>query len=217
MASDIHPWDIMINGKRWAGKVRLVGFVDSFYLICYSGVSRFEHGIVVYKDDDAIRTTLQEAKIDAAAIGLEVVNKAKAEQGEGNDFVPLIPMSSSLKYFNFESVKGGLDYRITSLGHPVSLKTKYASSSLQRYDIKLYKGRDTVMKKRIRRGVTQHGLYDQIHDAVRLGIITHAELMGMIIGKTYGGSVLGDVTSKYLDGLAGGKGSKNLALTGERA
>ncbi|AEO68235.1 uncharacterized protein THITE_52270 [Thermothielavioides terrestris NRRL 8126] len=169
---DIHPWDIMINGKRWAGKVRLVGFVDSFYLICYSGVSRFEHGIVVYK----------------------------------------LP-----RYFNFESVKGGLDYRITSLGHPVSLKTKYASSSLQRYDIKLYKGRDTVMKKRIRRGVTQHGLYDQIHDAVRLGIITHAELMGMIIGKTYGGSVLGDVTSKYLDGLAGGKGSKNLALTGERA
>jgi hypothetical protein len=48
ITSDIHPWDILINGQRWAGKVRLVGFVDSFYLICYSGQSRFEHGIVVY-------------------------------------------------------------------------------------------------------------------------------------------------------------------------
>jgi hypothetical protein len=47
-SSDIHPWDILINGQRWAGKVRLVGFVDSFYLICYSGQARFEHGIVVY-------------------------------------------------------------------------------------------------------------------------------------------------------------------------
>jgi hypothetical protein len=49
-ASDIHPWDILINGERWAGKVRLVGFVDSFFLICYSGSSRFEHGIVVYSE-----------------------------------------------------------------------------------------------------------------------------------------------------------------------
>jgi len=48
--SDIHPWDILINGQRWSGKVRLVGFVDSFFLICYSGTSRFEHGIVLYSE-----------------------------------------------------------------------------------------------------------------------------------------------------------------------
>ena len=46
--SDIHPWDILINGERWAGKVRLIGFVDAFFLICYSGASRFEHGLVIY-------------------------------------------------------------------------------------------------------------------------------------------------------------------------
>lgn len=45
---DIHPWDILINGERWAGKIRLIGFVDVFFVICYSGVSRFEHGILVY-------------------------------------------------------------------------------------------------------------------------------------------------------------------------
>ncbi|KAK3306086.1 uncharacterized protein B0T15DRAFT_556837 [Chaetomium strumarium] len=168
---DIHPWDILINGERWAGKVRLVGFVDSFYLLCYSGQSKFEHGIVVYKP---------------------------------------------LKYFQFESEKGGLDYRITSLGHTVSLKTQYPTSSLKKYEIKLRKGRDPVMKKRIRRGVKQHDLWDLIHDSIRIGIITQAQLMGMIIGKTYGGSVLEDVTNKYFDGLAGASGSKNLSLSGER-
>jgi hypothetical protein len=48
--SDIHPWDILINGERWAGKIRLVGFVDSFFLICYSGQSRFEHGIMIHSE-----------------------------------------------------------------------------------------------------------------------------------------------------------------------
>ena len=60
VGSDIHPWDILINGERWAGKVRLVGFVDSFFLICYSGESRFEHGIVVYSQssDSVLRLPL---------------------------------------------------------------------------------------------------------------------------------------------------------------
>jgi hypothetical protein len=71
-------------------------------------------------------------------------------------------------------------------------------------------------KERIKRGVSQHDLFDLMHDAVRLGIITHAELIGVIIGKTYGGTALDDVTSKYFDGLAGGKGSNSLSLSGER-
>jgi hypothetical protein len=50
------------------------------------------------------------------------------------------------KYFQFESEKGGLDYRITSLGHPISLKTEYPKSLLGKYEIKLQKGRDRVMK-----------------------------------------------------------------------
>jgi hypothetical protein len=72
-------------------------------------------------------------------------------------------------------------------------------------------------KERIKRGVSQHDLFDLMHDAVRLSIITHAELIGLIIGKTYGGTALEDVTAKYFDGLAGGKGSKNLLLSGERS
>jgi len=55
LSSDIHPWDILINGERWAGKVRLIGFVDAFFLICYSGTSRFEHGLMIYSTSLSLR------------------------------------------------------------------------------------------------------------------------------------------------------------------
>jgi hypothetical protein len=58
----------------------------------------------------------------------------------------ICPAPEPPKYFQFESEKGGLDYRIVSLGHPISLKTEYPRSSLQKYEIKLRKGRDPVMK-----------------------------------------------------------------------
>ncbi|KAJ5527073.1 hypothetical protein N7513_011232 [Penicillium frequentans] len=51
---DIHPWEISINGERWAGKIRLIGFVDVFFVISYSANARFEHGIIVYKDKLAV-------------------------------------------------------------------------------------------------------------------------------------------------------------------
>jgi hypothetical protein len=136
-------------------------------------------------------------------------------------------------YFQFASSKGGLDYEVTTLGHPIGLTTEYSASSLKRYHIKLRKGRDSVMKskfcmtisteknltslcaERIRRGVTQHDLWDLMHDALRLGVITHAELIGTVIGKAVGGSTLEDVSGKYLEAL-NARGSKNLALSGER-
>lgn len=55
--SDIHPWDILVDGARWDGKIRLIGFVDVFFLICYSGESRFEKGIIVYSKYNAVRAT----------------------------------------------------------------------------------------------------------------------------------------------------------------
>jgi len=51
--SDIDPWDVLIDGARWPGKIRLVGFVDVFFLLCYSGTSRFEKGLVIYSKPDA--------------------------------------------------------------------------------------------------------------------------------------------------------------------
>lgn len=53
-------------------------------------------------------------------------------------------------YFQFTSEKGGLDYNITTLGHPIGLTTEYPASSLRKYHIKLRKGRDSVMKSKLR-------------------------------------------------------------------
>lgn len=110
------------------------------------------------EDDDAIRGTLGKAGVDAADIGLSVVNKSKVEaegstgtfsirggrarKHQPNAVLDLEPP----KYFQFESQKGGLDYQITSLGHSIDLKTEYPKSSLRKCEIKLRKGRDLVMK-----------------------------------------------------------------------
>lgn len=46
--SDVHPWEIKINGEQWPGKIRLIGFVDVFFLFSYSANARFEKGIIFY-------------------------------------------------------------------------------------------------------------------------------------------------------------------------
>ncbi|RYP64149.1 hypothetical protein DL769_006776 [Monosporascus sp. CRB-8-3] len=199
---DIHPWDILINGARWDGKIRLIGFVDVFFLMCYSGASRFEKGIVIYKDDDAIRAILRETKVSAEQLGLGVVNQDEVKEGEAKG--RKIPV----RYFDFKSLRGGLDYTITSLGHEVGVQTQYEKTVLQKYVIKL---------RRIRRGVSQHDLLDLMHDAVRLGIISQAELIGTVIGKVVGGSRMDDLFSKYAEALSGARNSRNLALAGDRS
>jgi hypothetical protein len=70
--------------------------------------------------------------------------------------------------------------------------------------------------ERIRRGVSQHDLFDLTHDAIRLGIITHAELIGHIVGKTIGGTTVEDMGSKYFEAITGAKSSQNLALAADR-
>ncbi|KAI1101792.1 hypothetical protein F4804DRAFT_343724 [Jackrogersella minutella] len=200
---DIHPWEVLINGERWAGKVRLIGFVDVFFLMCYSADARFEKGIIIYKDDEVIRDTLQRANVDASKIKLDVVN-AKEMQNDDN----LPP-----KYFNFHSQP--LDYIITSLGHEVGLKTEYPSSSLIKYEIKILKSRNKVMKKRVRRAVTQHSLMDLMQDAIRLGVISHAEMTAQLLGNFYIGSATDDAMRKYMETLGSASQPDSIALSNE--
>ncbi|RYP56267.1 hypothetical protein DL771_012054 [Monosporascus sp. 5C6A] len=202
---DIHPWDILINGARWDGKIRLIGFVDVFFLICYSGASCFEKGIVIYKDDDAIRAIMRNTEVSAKQLGLKVVNLDEVEEAENRGRE--IPK----KYFDLKRLKGGLDYTVTSLGHEVGVQTEYEKTVLRKYVIKVRKGRDVAMKS------NQHNIFDLMHDAVRLGFVTQAELIGTIIGKTVGGSMMDDLFSKYTDNITGAKNSKNLALAGDKS
>ncbi|KAI4870601.1 hypothetical protein F4820DRAFT_218788 [Hypoxylon rubiginosum] len=200
---DIHPWEVLINGERWAGKIRLVGFVDAFFLMCYSADARFEKGIIIYKDDETIRDTLKGAGVKASDINLDVANAKELK----ND--PNVPP----KYFSFDSQP--LDYIVTSLGHEVGLKTEYPTSSLIKYQIKILKSRNKVVKKRVRRAVNQHSLLDLLHDAIRLGVITHAEMTAQLLGNFYVGSATDDAMRKYMDTLGSASRPDNIALSNE--
>ncbi|VTO88851.1 unnamed protein product [Fusarium graminearum] len=209
---DIHPWDILVDGARWDGKIRLIGFVDVFFLICYSGESRFEKGIIVYKDDVFIREILRQTNVTATELGLEVTNNDEIVAAREKGREPILE-----RYFKFQSIRGGLDYTIASLGHEIGVKTRYSKTELKKYDIKIRKGRDFAMKKRVRRGVSQHNLFDLMHDAIRLGIVTHAELVGHIVGKAIGGTTVEDMGSKYFEAITGARSSQNVALAGDRS
>ncbi|KAK5994844.1 hypothetical protein PT974_03230 [Cladobotryum mycophilum] len=80
--SDIHPWDILIDEQRWPGKIRLIGYIDLFFLIQYSGESRFERGLVIYKDDQVIRDLLRNSGVEAKKINLEPISSTGAEEEE---------------------------------------------------------------------------------------------------------------------------------------
>ncbi|KAI0181556.1 hypothetical protein GGR52DRAFT_525083 [Hypoxylon sp. FL1284] len=171
--------------------------------MCYSAEARFEKGIIIYKDDEAIRETLKEANVEASDINLEAVNSKELKSD------PNVPP----RYFNFDSQP--LDYIITSLGHEVGLKTEYPKTSLIKYQIKILKSRNKVVKKRIRRAVNQHSLLELLHDAIRLGIITHAEMTAQLLGNFYVGSATDDAMRKYLDTLASSSRPDNVVLSNE--
>ncbi|KAI0455329.1 hypothetical protein F5B21DRAFT_471933 [Xylaria acuta] len=202
---DIHPWEILINGERWEGKIRLIGFVDVFFLMCYSAEARFEKGIIVYKNDDAIRDTLQRAKVHPENIGLKVLNENERESN------PNVPE----RYFNFAS--DTINYTIESLGHEVGLGSKYPKSSLISYKITMLKSKNPAMKKRIRRGITQHSLLDLIYDAIRLGIVSHAEMTAQLLATLYTGNTMDDTMRKYVDLLAASSQPGGVALSSEGA
>lgn len=107
MPSDIHPWDILIDNQRWPGKIRLVGYIDVFFLMCYSGESRFEHGIIIYseciqpllerapliqvyviqtEDDEIIRQLLKKAGLrpEDKPIQLECINDKEEKESRQN-------------------------------------------------------------------------------------------------------------------------------------
>ncbi|KAB2568809.1 hypothetical protein DBV05_g12514 [Lasiodiplodia theobromae] len=191
---DIHSWEILINGQRWFGKIRLIGFVDVFFLICYSTNDRFEHGIIIYKDDDVIRDTLVAANRSAEDLGLDFVNKKEVEGKKG----------VAKNYFSFIDEPGNLDYIITSLGHEVDLRTDYSPSELRKFEIRLRRTNDPHWKGPIHRGIAQHTVLELMHDAIRYGIISNAEMTARIMGHFAGGTHTEDTMRKWASAISGG-------------
>lgn len=119
------------------------------------------------EDDDAIRHTLKRADVEVGSIRLATVNAQKVKDEKGTSLlekknecldrhgvIHSLTAAEPPKYFFFESTKGGLDYTVTSLGMPISLKTEYPASCLQPHTIKVRKGRTVIMKSE-----SCHGYY----------------------------------------------------------
>ncbi|RMJ27576.1 hypothetical protein PHISP_01564 [Aspergillus sp. HF37] len=192
--SDIHPWEIWVDGQQWSGRIRLIGFIDAFFVISYSADNSFERGIVVYKEKDTIDSILA----DIQEKGTDEQKEA-AEQPENSDF-------------SFEH-KGV--YTARGWGHPIGLKVEYPVSSLRRIEIKINKPMNVALRRRIKRGITRHSIPELMQDAVHCGFITHGQLMGNFLGQFMGGGVLDDTRQKYMQGLMGGSQAGNVGLSND--
>ncbi|KKP05308.1 hypothetical protein THAR02_02574 [Trichoderma harzianum] len=179
---DIHPWDILVDNQRWPGKIRLVGYIDVFFLMCYSGESRFEHGIIIYKDDEIIRQLLKRAGLrpEDKPIQLECINDKEEKDG-----------------------------------HPINLSTRYPKSKLKKYTIVLHKGHTPAMQKEILRGVMQHGVARLLTDALKLGVVSTAELVSKVKETILSGSSLDAVTTRSINALTS-TNPHNISLSGDK-
>ncbi|OOF97932.1 hypothetical protein ASPCADRAFT_205207 [Aspergillus carbonarius ITEM 5010] len=224
---DVHPWEIKINGKNWSGKVRLIGFVDVFFIISYSGNARFEDGIIVYKD----KLLLQE--LDSKVRGGETSPKEPANlpaenDDEGNE-------SADEESSDAGGKSGGGDgqakplsraeaeaefthrrtYRIKSRGHHIGLSTKYLKSSVEHYTVEIIKPRDWTLRRQVKRGIRPHDMAQLLVDVVRYGVISQGQLMGHVGGLLFNGGILDETAHKFLQGVMANTQAGQQALSNE--
>jgi len=64
--------------------------------------------------------------------------------------------------------------------------------------------------------LNQHSFGDLMLDVVRLGIVSHAELMALLMSKTVVGTATDDAFRKYMGALGMGGGTSNSGLSGDR-
>ncbi|OOF99387.1 hypothetical protein ASPCADRAFT_126303 [Aspergillus carbonarius ITEM 5010] len=191
---DIHPWEIKINGEQWPGKIRLVGFVDVFFLISYSANARFEKGIIVYKeryDIDRLLQKVEQARSDA--------DLALTEQSPKN----------LLQFDNTTT------YKVHSWGHEVGLKNRYPISSIGEWDIEISKPYHRALRRRIKRAIKEHTTTELLEDVVRCGFTAQGQMAGHLLSKYLVGGVLDDTMKKYLEGLVSEDRAGKVTLANE--
>jgi len=108
------------------------------------------------------------------------------------------------------------DYQLIGVGHPIDLKTKCDVSGLQRYTIQLRKPQDPVLKTKYKKALKQHDTLDMIQDAMKLGFVSYAEILGHGIGHLSRGSSTLDIGKSFVGGL-GSSGKQNwTGLSGDK-
>ncbi|KAL7625686.1 hypothetical protein AAE478_004907 [Parahypoxylon ruwenzoriense] len=82
---DIHPWEITVNSETWPGKIRLIGFVDVFFIISYSANDRFMRGIIIYKDPTALGVLKKRKEENEKAQEAQKEPKEQHQEDEKNE------------------------------------------------------------------------------------------------------------------------------------
>jgi hypothetical protein len=221
--------------------------VDVFFLISYSGNSRFHDGIVIYsivyfilprrslliyeaEDDHHIEKILAEEVfkgINLLPPSSKPTNTlASTTEQKAKDIN--LPLTSSeptntpaptaeqkTKYATFS--RDTFFYIVTSIGHRIGLQTTYKTSDLKRYTIHLRKHQDALLKRKYKNALKQHDTLDMIEDAMKLGLVSYAEILGHGLSNIYrGGSTL-DVGKGFVGGLGASKERKWAGLSGDKA
>ncbi|QRD88854.1 hypothetical protein F9C07_10952 [Aspergillus flavus] len=184
---DIHPWDIDINKEQWPGKIRLIAFVDVFFLISYSANASFEKGIIIYRPP---------GKAPQA-------NEVQYEFQSENDSSPTKPVSSRVKQevkkrFNFVN---GAKYSVKGWGHQIGLKYTYPRSCLREYEIEINKPYHRAMRRSMKRGLEEHSILQLLGDDIWGGIIKQGQVTGHLVSKYLANGVLDDALKEYVDGV----------------
>ncbi|PYI07676.1 hypothetical protein BO78DRAFT_460404 [Aspergillus sclerotiicarbonarius CBS 121057] len=211
---DIHPWQIKINGEQWPGKIRLVGFVDVFFLISYSANARFEKGIIVYKeryDIDRLLEKVEKARSGANPARSGEISATMCQEGK-EETTEYPPQSREEKHLKFDNTTS---YRVQSWGHEIGLKTRYPISSVGEWVIEIIKPDDRSLRRRIKRAVKEHTTAELLEDVARCGFIAQGQMAGHFLSKYLVGGVVDDTMTKYLEGLLSGDRQGKVMLANE--
>ncbi|PYH81278.1 hypothetical protein BO82DRAFT_354732 [Aspergillus uvarum CBS 121591] len=220
---DIHPWEIQINGKQWSGKIRLVGFVDVFFLFAYSANASFEKGIIVYKDRFDLKSLVarmdeshhrpppptadqEEVPVDSVENKRsdhlpDATNQPSDDQSPSAASEGEAPTQGSNPRLTF---KNESRYEVDSWGHEIELQYEYLTKDIQKYCITINKPYHRALRRAIKRGIKEHTTTELLEDLVRCGFITQGELVGKAFSKYIAGGVMEDTMSKYFSGMTGG-------------
>ena len=142
--------------------------------------------------------------------GTNLVTKNK----EATD-APVAKPDQKVKYTTFS--RDTVDYTITSIGHPIGLRTKYNISSLEKYTIQLRKPQDPVLKQKYKNALKQHDTLDMIQDAMKLGFVSYAEILGHGMGHIYRGSSTLDIGKGFVGGLGSNQQQSWAGLSGDKS
>jgi len=205
---DLHPWQITINGERWTGKIRLIGFIDVLFLISYSGQSTFRRGVVIYKDENDIKDILGRAGKDVAKFQQLDDNGENNDSSEPTVHIDTASGEPQMKYFKFW--RDSMDYKLRSIGFEIGLQTSFNSEAVVQYEIFVRKPEGAIFKRQVKKAFKQHDSLDLIEDAILIGYISYADLLGAGLGQIVGagpaGTILKNFNSSMQSAQSGGTG-----------